>query len=473
MLLLLTLACASPPAEKADAAPDSDDGGAGDDTAPAEVPTDSADPPAETGEPWPEGEVDWQASVSLVYAGAVLADGAQVELETAPAGLDEASELRFTLTNRSDSPLDLSTDLSAWLVGEGFTWTEAPPSHLDPEQSAGFTLSVNPLDAFTAETRLATLTIPTAGGPTIAIHATIPRPLRLVLAADGPSLLTSDDYGATWTPTVAPATIDHRVHALTWGEGRFFLAAQEGFGWSVAGTYQWSEDGSAWTPSAVSEDFWVSDCTHGLDRFFCVRSDTVSWSETGETVLHEATSWANMLNVVLFTGDRFLAGGRGGRRVYSTDGSSWSADVSSTNTDYIQDLAMDDAGNIVSVGGWGGNRYTFGYSTDGGLTWTEQSICDQIYTRLESVAWGNGIWLAGGASNLCDGLYQSTDGQTWTALLDQYIYLLGFVNGWFIGATFPWGSPSQVVRSVDGASWETVYTMPTGASPRAIALEGR
>jgi photosystem II stability/assembly factor-like uncharacterized protein len=134
---------------------------------------------------------------------------------------------------------------------------------------------------------------------------------------------------------------------------------------------------------------------------------------------------------------------------------------------------MDDAGNIVSVGGGGGNRYTFGYSTDGGLTWTEQSFCENQYTRLESVAWGNGIWLAGGASNLCDGLYQSTDGQTWTALLDQYIYLLGFVNGWFIGATYPWGSPSQVVRSVDGASWETVYTMPTGASPRAIALEGR
>lgn len=441
------------------------------------------DTAGDTGEPddgddtasvWPETEVDWSPGVTLVYEGAVLSDGAAVSIETAPAGIDEASVLRFTLTNRSGEALTLPADPSLWLSGEGFTTSGPLPEHLEPEESAPFEIAVNPVDATAAEARAGTLSVPAEPPLAVSLLASVPRPLRLVVAGDGPTVLLSEDYGATWSATVEPTEIQDAVHSVTWGEGRFFLASQEGFSWSVAGHYQWSEDGTTWTASAASDDFWVSDCAYGMGQFFCVRSDTISWSDSGETVLHESTQWDDMLLSVLYTGERFVATGRNGRRVTSTDGSSWATEDNFADGDYLSDLARSDDGTLVAVGGWGGERYTVSRSVDDGLTWTDQSWCDSQYTRMESVAWGDGLWLAGGVSNSCDGVWASTDGLTWTAVHDDSVQLLGFVNGWFIGALHPWSELDELVRSRDGADWETVYTaVHTEMTIRAMALEGR
>lgn len=457
-LSMLLLACAGPPA----AAPQPGPGGDADTDAETGTPDDPPD--ADSG--WPDEGTGWQAGLTLVLDGALVADGAVVPVDTAPAGLASPTTLRFTLTNRGEAAAELGA--GTWLEGEAWAMEGTPPTSLAAGESAVFTAVLDPGAEPAATTRTATLQVP--GGPSATLVATVPRPLRAVVVGSQGSVWTSDDYGATFSAAVPPDGSDHEARDVVYGGGRFFRADRAGGDWSDPGVYAWSEDGLEWHASTVAEDFWASRCAHGLGRFTCARGDAITWSTTGQTVVHQATSWAGHLNDITWAGDRFVAVGRSGRRAISLDGESWSAEHWMDGGDSLNAVAAG-GGTLVAAGG--ADRLALSTSTDGGETWTDQVLCADRYARFEGLAHDGARWLASASSNACAELWTSTDGLAWTPIPDADAdpYVLGVLQGVFVGVHAPWGQPQELVTSPDGRTWTVRATAPEGVALSAMATE--
>jgi hypothetical protein len=416
---------------------------------------------------WPDPNADALTPVHLVIDGRYVTAGDTVEMQAAPARSSRALSLAGVVVNRSDAEQVFSADPSAWIAAPGWTFAAPPPTSLDAGASAAFTLEYRPTGETAATVREDPLTVP---GTEVAItlQVTVPRPNRAVLTGDGGWSAFSDDGGLTWTQS-ADAITTTRARDVVWGEGRFFRSWATGMGWFEEGRYAWSDDGVTWTDTTVADDFWPSDCTAGLDRFVCVRSDVISWSDSGASVIHEATQWKNMLNTVVWTGESYLAVGRSGRRAHSVDGASWSTEITPNYTDEWRNLACHD-GTCVVVGG--SDRYAVGVSTDNGYTWTDQVWPTSRYARLESVIWDGDGWLAMGVSNDDPHALWSADGLSWAAVegfprWDGYT-LLGTLDATRFGV-----ASKGLYASPDNATWTLVLTPPTGVTIRALAVEGR
>lgn len=420
---------------------------------------------------WPDQPPDWSASVSLVHDGAVVGDGAEVVVQTAPAGLDRPAALAFTLTNRSGAALSLSADPADWLSGDGWALASAPPTALEPEASATFSLEFSPADVTTASSWPATLTVP--GALSVSLRADVPRPLRAVVVADGHLTWVTDDYGATFTEVVPWDGTAEQARSVAWGDGRFFRAGRDGGEWSSPGTYAWSEDGAAWTPSTYADAFWVSGCGWGFSRFTCLRAAMYTWSLSGETVVHEADTWSSMLHDQVWLEDRFVAVGRDGRRAWATSVEGFSEGDWYDAADDYNAVATDGA-RVVAVGG--SDRLLVSWSDDGGATWGDAVLCAERYARFEQVAHNpvTGTWLATASSNGCARAWSSADGEAWAPVDSTHsVVVLGVVGGSFVGVTNEWGSPGVLVVSADGATWEERATAPAGVAVRDLAVEDR
>lgn len=458
---LAILWCGCAPAPPRRAAGPQDDAASGD---PATASGDTASD--DSG--WPGDAPGWQAGLTLVHDGALVADGGDVQLDSAPAGEPVQHRLVFTLTNRGDAEVDLAPGGGTWVTGEAWSTDGAMPTALAPGESADFTLRFDASQEVAAGTRTATLDVP--GGPTARLIAEVPRPLRTIVTGSGGAVWMSEDRGRSFTMVVAAADPNDAALDVTWGAGRFFRADRAGSGWGDPGTYAWSEDGESWTASTVAEEFWSSACAFGLDRFACARADALTWSTTGLTVVHQATAWGGHLNDITWAGDRFIAVGRSGRRAVSLDGESWSSEAWMTEADTLYAAAW--AGDtIVAVGG--DDRLLMTWSQDGGQTWEEQSFCAERYARAERVAHNGTRWLATANTNSCANVWTSNDGSTWTPQpdADARPAVLGVVGEAFIGAQTPWGQPSELLRSEDGLTWSVLATAPEGVGFAALASE--
>lgn len=449
------------------------------------VPVDTGTPPdpvpddTPVTDPWPDPDDLPPGQLSLVHDGELLADGGVLPVRSAPAGINQTSLLRLILTNRTDAALTLSDDPAVWLQASGapIFIVGAPPASLAPDASAAIELRVDTTLELTAAEHHATLTVP--GGPEVTVQLTVPRPLRLVVTGSDRYVAVSDTYGADFSVELHPDGDETTPRDVTWGEGRFFRADRAYNDWNAPGVYQYSEDGLTWYDSAAPEDFWVSDCVHVWERFHCVRSSNWTFSDTGETVLHNAGYWGHLINALAFVpadetgasvveGDRIVAVGRNGRRTLSVDGLTWVADVDSEESDYFNSVTYQ-GGLVVAVGG--SNRMFTAVSADGGETWAETAFCADTYTTLWSVVAGGGWFLATGQSNLCDEMWRSPDGLSWESTGNSNIHALTWHNGWFIGVEQYYGYPATLVRSVDGLSWEAVHSVPEGVSIQAAAAE--
>jgi len=444
------------------------------DTALPAGPADTANPAdTATGDPWPDTGVPAGPGLTLVVGGAAAAPGDTLAVDTAPAGVDAASTLVFTLTNRGASDLALSADAAAWL-GDDPTWAfvGAPPAAVPAGESVAFTLVTNPVGATAAVTHATAFTVPGVGFG-LTLLARTPRPLRVVLTGDDGFVATSDDYGASFAVVSGPggAADPPRARGLAWGEGVFFRADASGQGWFTEGVYASSALGEGWSPAPVAPDFWPGDCAYGAGRFVCTRGDVLSWSESGGAVVHEATRYGALLNTITFADGQFVAAGRGGRVVRSADGAAFVSDTVLPSGVEWNDSA---AGGGVWVLVGGADDYTLATSVDGGLTWAETRWAPSRYARLLRVAWNGDTFLAVGSNNDAPLMYRSADGLNWAPITTtgrwEGYELLGAVEGWFLGVRQD-GGVTGVYRSRDGGSWSRVLAEP-GVRPRAMAVEG-
>jgi len=429
-------------------------------------PDSAVDPVHDTSWPDPQDPDDWGTALALVIEGELVPSGGSWAFDAPPAGLEEGIVVSLALSVQGDEPVTLS---GAWTDDPGWSWTSVLPDSVAPGESA----TLSGLWTAVALTEGGQVTVPlTVPGTDYAVSlvATVPDPLRLVVVGTEGLVITSTD-GTTWTVREQPTTSDTARHRVTWGDGRFLRSWSSSSEWDSYGRFAWSADGVTWTDASTADNFWPSDCAHGLGQFLCVWSDAIAWSSSGEVLVHEATNWDSLLNAVVLHQDRFVAVGRDGRATWSTDGTTWAGEAPRLADDDLNAVASGH-GVLVAVGG--ADRYWLATSQDGGETWAGQDFGAESYARLGSVAFAEGLWLAAGY-RADDTLLRSGDGVAWEVLDTdtwQTWHLLGAASGWFYAADNPYQEAATLYRTRDGESWESLVTLPDTRHAEQLAVQG-
>jgi hypothetical protein len=230
----------------------------------------------------------------------------------------------------------------------------------------------------------------------------------------------------------------------------------------------------------VITPFWtaVSDSKFGSDDIFAVaygndkfvaggKGGKIAYSSNGAT-------WTAVTAINIFgTGDydgiraiaygngKFVAGGTGGKMVTSTDGVTWTTVSNSTFTSYILAIAYGSNGSTVSKFVAGGiNTGKMATSTDG-TTWA--TVTNNTGTDpIEAIAYGNGKFVAVGWKGK---MATSTDGTTWTAVSDSTfgsddIEVIAYGKDKFVAG----GSNGKMAYSSDGITWTAISDSTFGTS---------
>lgn len=205
---------------------------------------------------------------------------------------------------------------------------------------------------------------------------------RLIVAVgDGGQIVTSDDFGRTWTSQTADDSFSGNFYAAAYANGVFVIAG-------VLGELQTSPDGVTWTQrtSGFGSDTIRQLAVRGSDQSIVAIGENGVWtrsidsfdtSPTGGTVLV-----GSGYTIVDGVGrpDAFILVGSGGasdRTNYmhlSNTGSSWSAvdltGVLGANEYPDQIEHHDTLGYVATVYDLSTLRYTAVLSSVDGLTWT-------------------------------------------------------------------------------------------------------
>jgi hypothetical protein len=168
------------------------------------------------------------------------------------------------------------------------------------------------------------------------------------------------------------------------------------------------------------------------------------------------------INEIVFGNGKFVAVGdnsSGGKMATSADGITWT-DVSSTTFTYgIEAIVYAEDKNMFVAGGILGKMWT---STNGS-TWTP--VSDSKLDSIDVIAYGGGMFVAGGGGNTAGKMAFSTDGSTWTLITNHpfvgigndVVNAIAYGNGKFIAVS---GS-GKMASSIDGSIWTSV-THPFG-----------
>jgi len=262
---------------------------------------------------------------------------------------------------------------------------------------------------------------------------------------------------------------------ITWGDGWFFAT----FGWGSPGSVRRSRDGVTWEPVLEGEDF--GGMVFGNGRLLGAARNGQYSDDLGGTWEDFHAAGLTSTNVrdaayVPYDGGRFVMVANDGSPdiVVSVDGLSW-VQPQSAPSDCGEGLPYQ--GRIVYGNGTlvlTGNGGVICRSTDGGQTWSSQTIADSlrangIWNGSEFMAWNNGT------------LHRSADGQTWTttetvpndieigvtAVSDQ-----GTIVGVTTGGEQHYAA-QVFYRSEDGVHWEVLSgDAYTGGHPIKVIAFG-
>jgi hypothetical protein len=442
-------------------------GGCGPGARPAGVREGSSEA-ADTG--WPLFDEMDVPEVTLVVDGRLLLDGDHLAIDTPPAGWPAGRALHLALTHRGAEPLTLSDRPEDWVEAAGWSFVGAPPSRLGPGETAALVLSVSAAEAAPGPL-LATLTVPTPGGPTLHLDGEVPPAMRVVIAEDDGHLLISDDNG--WSFERAEAAYSGAPTALVAGGGRWLLAVAAG---PTEGRYLWSEEGADWTEAEAALAPPAAACAWALGRFVCAREDSLSWSDSGERVVHVAAGVEPALRGIAGGEGAILGVGEAGRICRSDVAEAWRSEARFPMGEDFTDLAgaQRGDGSQVHLATAGRDQQRALRSTDLGRTWAEAALCGGRGARLTRVISAGQRVLAAGEGEGCPNLHRSEDaGQSWTAASapEGALRLLGASAGAFFALLTDSEGNKRLIRSEDGELWTTVMPLDAEDEPRFAAQE--
>jgi hypothetical protein len=283
-----------------------------------------------------------------------------------------------------------------------------------------------------------TLTLAFTDGP-LPVDAIVPfRPRavsfghgRFLIACDSGWILTSTD-GEGWS--VCPAVTSNRLRGVTFGVTNFVAVGD-------SGTMLSSPDGVHWSLRKSPTDIPLCAVAYGQGVFVAVGyNGTIVTSPDGVTWTLRSRKSDVKLGSIAFGNGMFLAGAVEGclLTLTSSDGLSWRSfphagprltAVSCANGIFF---ATGDAGLLTSL------------QTDS--RWGNTLGETPSSRRVDSVAYGNGIYVAAGG-----GIHLSSDARSWCW---QGLKASRLMQGYFIGRGLAvLGGPDGFLDSSDGVTW--------------------
>ena len=200
---------------------------------------------------------------------------------------------------------------------------------------------------------------------------------------------------------------------------------------------------------------------------FVYTTDGTSWQGTGA-----ASILGNNCFSIVYNGIIWVAGGgdtfTSYTMAYSTDGVNWNPSTSGNSILTSRCTCVAWNGTIWVACGYG--SYQLAYSSDG-ITWTGVDMTS-IFEGINSLAWGQGKWVAGGTSTNNSIAYATdvTNISNWTVSTDS-TFTTGFdvMGAWYYGPTVKYSSEldlwvagnghhygifsCRLAYSEDGISW--------------------
>lgn len=260
---------------------------------------------------------------------------------------------------------------------------------------------------------------------------------RWVAVGAGGVVLTSDD-GSTWS--LSPTRLSNEPAALTWGLGKFVAVGQEG----LVAT---SPDGVTWQSTSIFMRPRLTGVACNTAACVAVGPDHVPWYSEDGANWSSGSATTTGLNAVAWSRGQFIAVGRQGVILRSTDGKAWSL------------TTLSDLPHLTFIASNGSSWLTNWFRSDDGVVWTPTAS-----VPVTAVAGGDSAFVGVGPRGA---VWVSADGESWqTPGIDPQAVAS---NGSSYAVL---ASGAAVFWSRDGRGWERLTHSSTAWLRRLIAWPG-
>jgi len=370
----------------------------------------------------------------------------------------------------------------SWDFGQGFTFDNHPDAPFAWQTGGTYTVKVTVSDmkgGTTQATKTVTVTDPittwtdranTAAGDYRALTASPTKVLAVgTNFTSGKGPVTTSPDGVTWTAT--ELGLNEHAYSGIW-DGSQFLLAGIGANGSFVGCVYTSPTGNtgSWT-RRINSGSQLKGIAYGGGVYVAVgENGTIQRSTNGTTWTSVTSGTTKNLQGIAYGGGKFIATGYtsgSGNAVILTspDGTTW---TDTTAGSVFTNIAFQDLRHLL----WTGDRFVAS-GWNGGLRYSLDLGSSFINTTtttmgLPGLAYGNGVWFAGGIINgnqasEADVDFTSTDGTNWTALttpsLDNRTAAIFFNNTFItVGVNHSIRQSGTISQAATGyGTWRETY----------------
>ena len=306
---------------------------------------------------------------------------------------------------------------------------------------------------------------------------------KMFATGDGGYIISSDDYGNTWTNLDTGGTFTLNTCTDIKWNGKYYLA----LGVPRSGsTILISYDGTTWIPcmgaftQSAAEAVWNGSIWVAVGEDAATRRNILT-SKNGliwESVTSVPTTAA--LYGVFFSNGRWVATGSvdingGGITIHSDDAQTWN--LSNSSFTYSGSGVSSDGNTWVTVGQGvvGGVPKTILYSTDNGVSWID-ALGVTFDTVGTCVRYNNGKFVAVGQDTTGNNILYSMDGVTWKpstgTMFSNYADTLCWNGKSWVSTGGNTSEPAPILLSSDGVNWSvaTSGSIPYSAVSNSFAI---
>ena len=284
----------------------------------------------------------------------------------------------------------------------------------------------------------------------------------VAIGRSGNYIMYSDD-GVTWTNSgVTGISGSNYWEGIAYGNGKYVAVAgsgtsrlmhsSDGKSWSTSGVTG-VDDNNNWQAVTYADNKFVAVANNGTAPRTMYSSNGINWNAV--QAADESLNW----NSVTYGKDKFVAvanNGSGVRAMYSNDGTTWSnVGISGVSVCTWNSVTYADNKFVAVASGGTSTDNRIMHSNDG-VAWTSIDPPDYDYDMSwQSVAYGNGVFVAVAYEPYENQVMYSLDGENWQLTASAEIRswnTLTYGNDKFV--VLPFDNSNRVMYSFDGVTWD-------------------